>query len=77
MRRGEQERKEVAMLVLSRRVRESLWIDGRIEVKILGLRGGRVQLGIEAPSGVAVRREELAGPRTTDGSPTSRRTAHP
>jgi carbon storage regulator len=65
------------MLVLSRRVRESLWIDGRIEVKVLGLRGGRVQLGIEAPPGVAVRREELAGPQTTEGLLTNRRASPP
>ena len=48
------------MLVLSRRREESVLIDGhRIEVRVLGLRGGRVKLGINAPREVIVVRGEL------------------
>ena len=48
------------MLVLSRRVEESILIDGcRIEVCVLGFRGDRVKLGIKAPREVTVIRGEL------------------
>ncbi len=48
------------MLVLARKPNESIVIDDRIRVTILGVRGRQVRLGIEAPKEVSVRREELA-----------------
>lgn len=47
------------MLVLSRKAAESIVIDERIEIKILGVCGGRVRLGVLAPNEVHVRRLEL------------------
>lgn len=47
------------MLVLSRRVGESIVIDGRITIKVFEVRGGAVRVGIEAPREVEVLREEL------------------
>lgn len=48
------------MLVLSRKCHETLLIGGTITVTILEVRGGRVRLGIEAPTDVAVHRLEVA-----------------
>jgi carbon storage regulator len=47
------------MLVLTRKTDERLLIDGGIEIRILGIQGSRVRLGIEAPREVRVRRAEL------------------
>lgn len=47
------------MLVLDRRIREGFWIDGQIYVKVLSIGRKRVKLGIEAPSGMKIVREEL------------------
>ncbi len=46
------------MLILTRRVGETLKIRDDIEVTVLGLRGGQVRMGINAPKDVAVHREE-------------------
>jgi carbon storage regulator len=51
------------MLVLSRKVGESIQIAGDIRVTITQVRGGRVRLSISAPSSVRIAREEiLLGP---------------
>ncbi len=47
------------MLVLDRKVHEGIWIDGRIFVTVLDIGRRRVKLGIEAPDGVEIVREEL------------------
>lgn len=47
------------MLVLDRKVQEGFWIDKRIFVKVLAIGRQRVKLGIEAPSDMAIVREEL------------------
>ncbi|MFC1676086.1 carbon storage regulator CsrA [Planctomycetota bacterium] len=47
------------MLVLSRRKDESIVVGEDIEVKILGIRGNKVRLGITAPSSVTVHRREI------------------
>ncbi len=47
------------MLVLSRRSGESIIIDGKIEVKIITLKGGTVKVGIEAPREIPVHRKEI------------------
>jgi carbon storage regulator len=47
------------MLVLTRRRGEGVTIGPDIRVIVLGLKGGQVRLGIEAPSTVAVHREEV------------------
>jgi carbon storage regulator len=48
------------MLVLDRKVKEGFWIDGGIFVKVLDIGRRRVKLGIEAPEGVRIMRDELA-----------------
>ncbi len=48
------------MLVLSRRRKESIVIDEQVKITVLEIRSGRVRLGIEAPSGNKILREELA-----------------
>jgi len=48
------------MLVLSRKIGESIQIEGGIRVTVTEVRGGRVRLSIEAPSNVRVLRKEIA-----------------
>ncbi len=47
------------MLILSRKINESIVIDGRITVKIMRVDGDVVKLGIEAPKEVPVHRQEV------------------
>ncbi len=47
------------MLVLSRKLNESIVIDGRIVVKVVRVDGDVVKLGIEAPRNVPVHRQEI------------------
>ncbi len=47
------------MLVLSRKLNESILIDGCIEIEILQIKGGQVRLGVTAPPTVEIRRSEL------------------
>jgi len=47
------------MLVLSRKLNQSIVIDGHIRVTVLGVRGEHVRMGIEAPSSIKILREEL------------------
>jgi carbon storage regulator len=58
------------MLVLSRKVGERIVICGDIVVEVLELKGNRVRLGIQAPAGAAILREELLrGRKPQDASP--------
>jgi carbon storage regulator len=47
------------MLILSRKIGESIVIDGRIRVKVMRVDGEVVKLGIEAPAEVPVHRQEV------------------
>jgi carbon storage regulator len=47
------------MLVLSRKKGQRLHLGEGIVLTVLGLRGGQVRLGIEAPDDVAILREEV------------------
>jgi len=47
------------MLILSRKINETIVIDGRILVKIVRVDGEVVKLGIEAPRDVPVHRQEV------------------
>lgn len=47
------------MLILTRRLGETLKIGDTIEVTVLGIKGNQVRIGINAPRGVSVVREEL------------------
>jgi carbon storage regulator len=47
------------VLILSRRVGEALRLGPHITVTVVGLKGSQVRIGIEAPRGLIVHREEL------------------
>ena len=47
------------MLVLSRKLNETILIDGDIRITVVGIRGNQVRLGIDAPARVGIMREEL------------------
>ncbi len=47
------------MLILTRRIGESLYIGDEVRVTVLGVRGTQVRIGINAPKDVAVHREEI------------------
>ena len=47
------------MLILTRRVGETLVIGDDVTVTVLGVRGNQVRLGVNAPKEVAVHREEI------------------
>ena len=54
------------MLVLSRRIDEALVIGGNIVVRVVKVSGGKVKLGVSAPDGVRVDREEIHELRTAE-----------
>lgn len=47
------------MLILTRRVGETIRINDDISVTVLGVNGMQVRLGVEAPSDVEVHRQEI------------------
>lgn len=47
------------MLILTRRLQETLIIGDDIEVTVLGIKGNQVRLGVKAPDDVSVDREEI------------------
>lgn len=49
------------MLVLTRKLGESIVIDGNITFTVVEIKGKAVRLGIDAPKAVRIHREELTG----------------
>ena len=47
------------MLILTRRVGETLMIGDNVTVTVLGVRGNQVRIGVNAPKDVTVHREEI------------------
>jgi len=47
------------MLILTRRVGESLRIGDDVSVTVLGIKGSQVRLGVNAPKSIPVHREEV------------------
>jgi len=59
------------MLILTRRVGETLMIGNEVTVTVLGVKGNQVRIGVNAPKDVAVHREEIYDriKREEDGYP--------
>ena len=47
------------MLILARKPGESIAVGDGIKIRVLEIKGGQVKIGIEAPSDIAVHREEI------------------
>jgi len=47
------------MLILTRRISESVIIGDDVKITVLGVKGNQVRLGIDAPRDVSVHREEI------------------
>lgn len=62
------------MLILTRRISESIIIGDDVKLTVLGVKGNQVRIGVDAPKSVSVHREEIYnriqqekdGPNTTD-----------
>ena len=59
------------MLILTRRVGETVMIGNEVTVTVLGVKGNQVRIGVNAPKDVAVHREEIYDriKREEDGAP--------
>ena len=51
--------REKNMLILTRRIGETLIIGDDVNITVLGVKGNQVRLGINAPKDVSVHREEI------------------
>ena len=47
------------MLILTRRVGETLMVGDEVSVTVLGVKGNQVRIGVNAPKEIAVHREEI------------------
>lgn len=47
------------MLILTRRVGETLMVGDEVTVTVLGVKGNQVRIGVKAPKHVSVHREEI------------------
>ena len=47
------------MLILTRRISESVIIGDNVKVTVLGVKGNQIRIGIEAPKDVSIHREEI------------------
>lgn len=47
------------MLILTRRISESIIIGDNVKITVLGVKGNQVRFGIAAPKDVSVHREEI------------------
>lgn len=64
--------KGATMLILTRKVGESLVIGDDVSIIVLGVKGNQVRIGVDAPKSVSVHREEIYNKiqdeKVTDGN---------
>ena len=60
------------MLILTRRVGESLMVGDNVTVTVLGVKGNQVRIGVNAPKDVAVHREEIYSRIHEGGQPAAK-----
>ena len=65
------------MLVLSRRLNQSIVIAGEVRVTVLAISPSRVELGVEAPKQITVDREEIHLRRQVEGDSSPRNLTAP
>jgi carbon storage regulator len=61
------------MLILTRKIGSSIRIGANIEVKVMGVNGLQVRIGVDAPKDVIVDREEVADRRSRGLAPRAHR----
>jgi len=64
------------MLVLTRKAGERIVIDDSIVVEVLEVQGNRVRIGIQAPQGVTILRQELLTAKNKPEPPPNRNGAN-
>lgn len=47
------------MLILTRKIGETLMVGDEVQVTVLGVKGNQVRIGVNAPKEIAVHREEI------------------
>ena len=47
------------MLILTRRIGETLMIGDDVSITVLGVKGNQVRIGVDAPKSISVHREEI------------------
>ncbi|PLW81309.1 carbon storage regulator [Kineobactrum sediminis] len=57
------------MLILTRKVGETLMVGDEVTITVLGVKGNQVRIGVNAPRDVAVHREEIYNRIQEDGTP--------
>jgi carbon storage regulator len=65
------------MLILTRRVGETVMIGNEVTVTVLGVKGNQVRIGVNAPKDVAVHREEIYERIKREGDHDSRSSTPP